>query len=86
MSDDDIILSDPHILGGTACIRGTRLSVYAIAARYKGGEPVEEILDGYPDLGREAVEAAVRYAEKHPFREHPDARPWRKAVAKKVVA
>ncbi len=77
---DDVIVKNPNILGGTACLRGTRLSVYVIAARYKGGETAEEIFDGYPAdlaLGPDIVAAAVRYAELHPFKEHPDARPWR---------
>ena len=78
----DFIVRNPEILGGTPCIRGTRMNIYAIAARYKGGATAEEILDGYPDLPVEAVLAAVDYAEHHPLVEHPDARPWRKKIAK----
>lgn len=73
-----MIVRDTAILGGTPCIAGTRLNVYSVATRYRGGETPEEILDGYPDLTPEHVLAAVRYAETHPFVEHPDARPWRK--------
>lgn len=85
---NDIIQIDPHVLGGTPCIRGTRLSVYIVAGRFKSGETAKEIFDGYPaelGLGPEAVAAAVSYAEKHPFKEHPDARPWRKAASKDVA-
>lgn len=83
LTDDGYIVSHPGVLGGTPCIRGTRLNIYAIAARYNGGESASEILEGYPDLSEEAVVAAVRYAADHPLVEHPDARPWRK---KKVVS
>ena len=74
----ELIISDPEILGGTPCIVGTRLPVYAVAARFHAGEPVTEIIDGYPDLTASHVHAAVAYAEAHPFEEHPEGRPWRK--------
>ncbi len=74
---DDLILSNPDILGGTPCIAGTRLPVYAVAARFKAGESAASILDGYDDLTEEHVRAAVAYAETHPFIEDPDGRPWR---------
>lgn len=76
---DQLILSDPEIMGGTPCIRGTRLTVYAVAARIRGGESVAELLDGYPPEFTEAhVRAAIEYADRVPFVEHPDGRPWRK--------
>ena len=56
---NDLILSDPEIMGGTPCIKGTRLTVYAVAARIRGGESVAELLDGYPP---EFTEAHVRAA------------------------
>lgn len=79
LTNDGFVVSNPAILGGTPCIRGTRLNIYAIAARYRGGETAEEILDGYPDLTADLVRVATEYAEAHPLIEHPDARPWRKA-------
>ena len=76
---NDLILSDPEIMGGTPCIRGTRLTVYAVAARVRGGESVAELLDSYPPEFTEAhVRAAIEYADRVPFVEHPDGRPWRK--------
>lgn len=81
MSNEDLIVVDPGILGGTPCIATTRLPVYAVAARFRAGEPVSSILDGYPDLTEAHVLAAVAYADEHPFVEHPDARPWRKQKA-----
>lgn len=81
LTDDGFIVSNPGILGGTPCIRDSRMNIYAIAARFNGGETAEEILDGYPDLPVEAVLAAVRYAAEHPQVEHPDGKPWRKRVS-----
>ena len=81
-----LIEIDPDILGGTPCIVTTRLDVYSVAARFNGGEPAASILDGYPDLSPDHVAAAVAYAAKHPFEEHPEGRPWRKAAAAKSAA
>ena len=77
----DLILSDPAIMGGTPCIKGTRITVYAIEARRSGGETVEDILADYPYITRDAIEAAVAYAARVPFLEDPDGRPWRKVKA-----
>ncbi|MFM9941951.1 MAG: DUF433 domain-containing protein [Hyphomicrobiaceae bacterium] len=82
LTADGFVVSNPHILGGTPCIVSTRLNIYAIAARYRGGETAEEILDGYPDLPPAHVLAAVAHAEANPQVEHPDARPWRNIRAK----
>lgn len=73
----DLILVDPEIMGGTPCIRGTRMTVYAVAARLQTETPAELIFE-YPHLTPEQIEAAVQYAGKYPFVELPDGRPWRR--------
>ncbi len=65
-------------MGGTPCIRGTRITVYAVAARIAGGDSVASILSEYPNLTSAGIEAAVAYAARVPFVEDPDGRPWRK--------
>ena len=77
MTSPSLIHSDPDIMGGTPCIRGTRITVYAIAARMET-ESVDELLSDYPYITREGIEAAVAYAARLPFVEAPDARPWRR--------
>lgn len=77
--ENDLILIDPDIMGGTPCIKGTRITVYAAAARIRGGETVAEFFEGYPpEFTAEHIRAAIEYADRVPFEEHPDARPWRK--------
>lgn len=81
--ENDLILIDPEIMGGTPCIKGTRLTVYVVAARIRGGESVAELFDGYPpEFTAEHVQAAIAYADSVPFEEHPDSRPWRTAQSK----
>ena len=77
---NDLIHIDPEIMGGTPCIRGTRLTIYAVAARIRSGETVAELFEGYPPEFNDAhVRAAIEYADRVPFEEHPDGRPWRKS-------
>lgn len=75
----EFIVADPTILGGTPVIRGTRLNVHAIKARLDGGETVDDLLLDYPDVPREAFEAARLFATANPLRGRPAGRPWRKA-------
>ena len=65
---DQLILSDPEIMGGAPCIAGTRLTVYAVRARIRSGESVAELLAGYPtEVTGERVQAAIDYADRVPF-------------------
>jgi uncharacterized protein (DUF433 family) len=73
---DTQIVEDPGILGGTPTIRGTRISVYAVAGRLDHGDTVDDILTDYPGLAREVVEAAAIYARSHPLVGRPGGRPW----------
>jgi len=77
---DKLIVEDDDILGGTPVIRGTRMSVYSVLGRIRDGETVAEILSDYPELTREAVEAAVIYARSHPLVGRPGGRPWAAAA------
>ena len=56
------ITFDPQIMGGRACIRGMRIPVSVIVSQLAHGATIEEILDEYPDLEREDIHEALRYA------------------------
>jgi uncharacterized protein (DUF433 family) len=58
----DRITFDPNILGGKACIRGLRISVSLIVNLVANGLAVAEILAEYPNLEKQDVEQALRYA------------------------
>jgi len=74
---DRWIETNPEIKGGTPVIRGTRISVYSVAGRIKHGEAINDIVEDNPDLPREAIEAAVTYAQANPLVGRPGGRPWR---------
>lgn len=73
---DRFIIRDPETKAGEPIIRGTRLTVSAIAARLDGGDPIESVIEDYPHIPREAIDAAVIYARTHPRRGRPP-QPWR---------
>lgn len=58
------ITSDPAILGGKPCIKGTRISVEFILELYSSGAALDDILSAYPQLTAEAVQEALRYAAR----------------------
>ena len=56
------IVSDPAILGGKPCIKGTRISVEMILEWVASGASRDEILKSYPQLAAEDVEEALNFA------------------------
>lgn len=56
------ITVNPSICHGKACIRGTRMMVSVILDNLAAGLSMDEILDDYPSLKREDIQAAVSYA------------------------
>ena len=77
---DRYITSDADILGGTPVVAGTRVTVYAVLGRLQDGDTVEDLVDDYPHIPREALQAAELYAKAHPLRGRPSGRPWRNAA------
>ena len=53
---------NPEICGGKPIIRGTRIMVRNILGMVAGGYTIDKILQSYPDLSREDVNAALEYA------------------------
>ena len=57
----DRIVCDPRILVGKPTIKGTRISVEQVTNDLKRGMTVSEILDDYPHLRAEDIDACVKY-------------------------
>lgn len=58
------IVSDPAILGGKPCVRGTRLSVEFILELSASGASRQQIIEAYPALQADDVEEAMLYAAR----------------------
>ena len=56
------ITTDPRIMHGAACFRGTRVPVSVVLDNLAAGETTEGILDQYPSLEPEHIPAALGYA------------------------
>ena len=68
------IHADEEILGGEPVFKGTRLAVRHIGGMRAKGEPVESIIEDYPELTPDDVEFARLYDEAHPPLGRPKAR------------
>jgi uncharacterized protein (DUF433 family) len=67
MNDKEIlrrITVNPHIFGGKPIIRGRRLAVEHILAMLAAGDSAETLLEGYPWLELEDIQACLLYARK----------------------
>ena len=53
---------DPLVCHGKACIKGTRIMVSVILDNMAAGISPEEILEDYPSLSSEDIQAAIAYA------------------------
>ncbi len=53
---------DPKICHGQACIKGTRIPVHQIIRMLASGDKSEEILEDYPSLIAEDIQACLEYA------------------------
>ena len=60
---DAVIVKDPKILGGTPVFRGTRVPFQALLDYLEGGHHLEEFLDDFPTVTREAAIAALELAK-----------------------
>ncbi len=58
----DRISMDPARMGGKPCIQGTRVTVGTIVGLIAENHTTDEILDAYPYLEPEDIQAALRYA------------------------
>ena len=62
MNYKDRIALDPRIRSGKPCIRGTRIAVADIFDYLGGGMTVAEILNDFPDLTAEDIQACFAFA------------------------
>lgn len=58
------IVVDPAVLVGKPIVKGTRISVELLLDRLADGWSHDDILAAYPQLTREQVLAAVRFASE----------------------
>ena len=62
MTLTDRINIDPEVMLGKPVIRGTRIPVELILRKLSDGASDADLVDAYPQLTREDIQAAIRYA------------------------
>jgi len=58
-----VIIRDPEILGGTPVFRGTRVPFQALLDYIEGGDTLDDFLDDFPTVSREAAILALEHAK-----------------------
>ena len=62
MTITDCIEVDPKVMMGKPVIRGTRITVELILRKLSEGASEANLLDAYPKLSAQDIQAAMRYA------------------------
>jgi uncharacterized protein (DUF433 family) len=72
---------DPEVRAGEPVVHGTRIAVHTLADLAAQGAPEKELLEDYPSLSRESLNAALAWARMYPRRGRPPSAPaWKNGV------
>jgi len=66
-STNSVITRDPEVLGGTPVFRGTRAPFQSLLVYLEGGQTLDEFLDDFPTVTREAAVHALEHAKSLVF-------------------
>ncbi len=58
------IVVNPDVCNGKPAIQGTRIAAQTVLEFLAAGDSVEDVLDEYPSLTREDVQACLDYASR----------------------
>jgi uncharacterized protein (DUF433 family) len=62
-ANNNVIVRDPEILGGTPVFRGTRVPFKNLLDYLEGGHTLDDFLDEFPTVTRGAAIAALEHAK-----------------------
>jgi uncharacterized protein (DUF433 family) len=62
MGGFDRIVHESGVMGGKACIKGSRVTVGMIVGQIAEGRTIDDLLADYPYLERDDIIQALRYA------------------------
>ena len=61
---ETIVTSSPDVMGGTPVFAKTRVPIQTLLDYLKGGETIDDFLDGFPSVTRDQVIAFLDQAEE----------------------
>jgi uncharacterized protein (DUF433 family) len=59
----EVIVRSPDVLGGTPVFRGTRVPFQTLLDYLEGSQTLDEFLDDFPTVSREAAVSALEQAK-----------------------
>ncbi len=62
-SSTNVIVRDPEVLGGTPVFAGTRVPFQALLDYLEGGQTLNDFVDDFPTVTREAAVHALEHAK-----------------------
>jgi uncharacterized protein (DUF433 family) len=60
---ESIIVSDPEVMNGVPCFRGTRVPLQNLMDYIKGGYPLADFLEDFPTVSRAMAVKALEEAK-----------------------
>ncbi|HBB89689.1 MAG TPA: hypothetical protein DC047_18945 [Blastocatellia bacterium] len=63
MEREQVIHSDPDILGGTPVFNGTRVPIRSLFDHLEAGESIDGFLEGFPSVRRDQVIALLEISQ-----------------------
>ena len=64
MKAEEVIQTDPEILGGTPVFSGTRVPIRSLFDHLEGGETIDDFLEGFPSVRRDQVVALLEKSQQ----------------------
>jgi uncharacterized protein (DUF433 family) len=64
MKAEELIQTNPEILGGTPVFRGTRVPIRSLFDHLEGGDSIDDFLEGFPSVRREQVVALLEMSQQ----------------------
>lgn len=61
----DHITSDPKIMVGKPCIKGTRIPVDMILEELAHGREIDDLIGSYPSLKEDDIKASLQFAAEY---------------------
>jgi uncharacterized protein (DUF433 family) len=64
MKEEQVIQTDPEILGGTPVFTGTRVPIRSLFDHLEGGDSIDDFLEGFPSVRRDQVIALLEISQE----------------------
>ena len=64
MKAEELIQTNPEILGGTPVFMGTRVPIRSLFDHLEAGDSIDDFLEGFPSVRREQVVALLEISQQ----------------------